>query len=53
MARRRQREYFRNLWPTDLEESLAIQDAFDAKINEEIAGWKIAGTDKIGQRAWF
>ena len=40
-----------DLWPTDLEESLAIQDAFDAKINEEIAGWKIAGTDKIGQRA--
>ncbi len=40
-----------DLWPTDLEESLAIQAAFDAKINEEIAGWKIAMTDKLSQRA--
>ena len=34
-----------NLWPTSLEESMAIQDALDAKINEEIAAWKIAVTD--------
>ena len=34
-----------DLWPTSLEESMAIQDAFDAKINEEIAAWKIAVTD--------
>ena len=34
-----------DLWPTSLEESMAIQDAFDGKINEEIAAWKIAVTD--------
>ena len=33
------------LWPMSLEESMAIQDAFDAKINEEIVAWKIAVTD--------
>jgi 2-keto-4-pentenoate hydratase len=40
-----------NLWPADLEESMAIQDAFDVKIKEEITGWKIAATDKLSQRA--
>ena len=30
---------------------MAIQDAFDAKIKEEITGWKIAATDKLSQRA--
>ncbi len=34
-----------DLWPTSLEESLSIQDAFDAKVNEEVAAWKIAMTD--------
>jgi 2-keto-4-pentenoate hydratase len=40
------------LWPADIEESLAIQDALDAKINEEIAGWKIAVTNKLAQRTY-
>ena len=34
-----------DLWPMSFEESMAIQDAFDAKINEEIVAWKIAVTD--------
>ena len=34
-----------DLWPTDTVESLQIQDAFDAKIDEDIAGWTMAVTD--------
>ena len=29
-----------DLWPTSLEESLTIQDAVHAKINEEVGAWK-------------
>ena len=41
-----------DLWPMDTVESLQIQDAFDAKIDEDIAGWKIAVTDKLSQRTF-
>ena len=41
-----------DLWPTSIDDSLAIQDAFDAKVGEEIVGWKIAMTDKLAQRTF-
>ena len=34
-----------DLWPASLEEAMTIQDAFHAKINEEVGAWKIAMTD--------
>ncbi len=34
-----------DLWSTSLEEAMTIQDAFHAKINEEVGAWKIAMND--------
>lgn len=31
----------KDLWPTNLEEAHAMQDELDAKIKQELAGWKM------------
>lgn len=40
-----------DLWPTSLKEAYAIQDELDAKIKQELAGWKIGMTSKASMAA--